>query len=247
MGLKELIFGKQIKQAHAAQYRNSTQGWLPILDIQDGVVAMKDGRVVKILEIMPVNFYLKSAIEQQNIIYYFASYLKIAPDNLQIKVVTQKADIAGYVARMRDFFKIESSENCRQMIEDNIREVTYLAANEVVTRRFFLIFQYEAKMKARGNTPQAIAERLREEEQTARRYLDMCGLEVVCVEYADNFQLELLYSLINKRTSQHTRLPLGVYDMISKVHGLSDNELETMQKGGQIDYEAQERLQDQGI
>ena len=27
MGLKELVFGKQIKQAHAAQYRNSTQGW----------------------------------------------------------------------------------------------------------------------------------------------------------------------------------------------------------------------------
>ena len=36
MGLKELIFGKQIKQAHAAQYRNSTQGWLPVLDVQNG-------------------------------------------------------------------------------------------------------------------------------------------------------------------------------------------------------------------
>ena len=32
MGLKELIFGKQIKQAHAAQYRNSTQCWLPVLE-----------------------------------------------------------------------------------------------------------------------------------------------------------------------------------------------------------------------
>ena len=90
MGLKELIFGKQIKQAHAAQYRNSTQGWLPVLDVQNGVVVTKDGRYVKILEVMPVNFYLKSAIEQQNIIFYFSSYLKIAPDNLQIKIEHQK-------------------------------------------------------------------------------------------------------------------------------------------------------------
>ncbi len=63
MGLKELIFGKQIKQAHAAQYRNSAQGWLPVLDVQNGVVITKDNRYVKILELMPVNFYLKSAIE----------------------------------------------------------------------------------------------------------------------------------------------------------------------------------------
>ena len=72
--------------------------------------------------------------------------------------------------------------------------MAYLAANEAVTRRFFLVFQYESRMKARSDTLQGIAERLREEEQTVRRYLDLCGLEVVSVEYADNFQLELLYS-----------------------------------------------------
>lgn len=237
MGLKELIFGKQIKQAHAAQYRNSTQGWLPVLDVQNGIVVTKDGRYIKILEVMPVNFYLKSAIEQQNIIFYFSSYLKIAPDSLQIKIVTQKADIDGYVSRMRSFYDNEPSENCRRMIEDNIREVAYLAANEAVTRRFFLIFQYESRMKARSDTFRGIAERLREEEQTARRYLDMCGLEVVQVEYADNFQLELLYSFINKKTSRHTRLPLGVYDMVSKVHGMDDGELESLEKGASEQHE----------
>lgn len=240
MGLKELVFGKQIKQAHAAQYRNSTQGWLPVLDVQNGVVITKDGRYVKILEVMPVNFYLKSAIEQQNIIFYFSSYLKIAPDNLQIKIVTQKADIDGYVARMKGFLDNEVSENCRRMIEDNTREVAYLAANEAVARRFFLVFQYESRMKARSDTLQGIAERLREEEQTARRYLDLCGLEVVSVEYADNFQLELLYSFINKKTSRHTRLPLGVYDMVSRVHGLEEEELDALEKGGEKQDEAQE-------
>ena len=79
-----------------------------------------------------------------------------------------------------------------------------------------------------------------EEEQTARRYLELCGLEVVSVEYADNFQLELLYSFINKKTSRHTRLPLGVYDMVSRVHGLGEEELDALEKGGETQDETQE-------
>ena len=51
---------------------------------------------------------------------------------------------------------------CREMIEDNINEVRYLAANEAVTRRFFLIFQHETRMKTRAATVKAIAERMRD-------------------------------------------------------------------------------------
>lgn len=159
MNIKQLLFGKQLAQIQMAQYQNSTQKWLPIADIQEGVVITKDGRYIKILEVLPVNFELKSPIERQNIIYYYASYLKIAPDNLQIKVLTQKADIEGYVNRLWAFHEREPVESCRTMIEDNVNEVTYLAANEAVTRRFFLIFQHEARMKTRGDTVQATAGR----------------------------------------------------------------------------------------
>ena len=233
MDLKKLLFGKQIAQIQTAQYRHSTQKWLPIADLQDGIVLTKDGRYVKILEVLPVNFALKSSIERQNIIYYYASYLKIAPDSLQIKIITQRADIEGYVNRLWDFYETEPVESCRAMIEDNIHEVTYLAANEAVTRRFFLVFQHESRMKTRGDNILAIAERLREEEQTARRYLGMCGLEVLCPDFSDNFQLELLYSLINKRTSKHTRLPMEVFGTCSKVFGVADDELDAILMGGQ--------------
>lgn len=231
MNLKQLIFGGQAAPVQTAQYPHSTQKWITVLDIKHGIVITKDGRYVKILEIMPVNFHLKSLIEQQNIIYYYSSYLKVAPDNLQVKIITQKADIAGYEARMWQLYENEASESCRDMIEDNINEVRYLAANEAVTRRFFLIFQFESRMKARAATVDAIAERLRDEEQTARRYLDMCGLMVRDVPYADNFNLELLYSLINRRTSRSTKFPESVFDMTGQVFGVPDGELENFLEG----------------
>jgi hypothetical protein len=231
MNLKQLLFGAQAPQTKTAHYPHSTQNWIPVQDIRDGIVVTKDGRYVKILEVMPVNFHLKSLIEQQNIIYYFSGYLKVAPDNLQIKIITQKADIAGYEKRMWELYHNEPVASCREMIEDNINEVRYLAANEAVTRRFFLIFQHEARMKTRAATVEAIAERLRDEEQTARRYLDMCGLQVRDVPYADNFQLELIYSLLNRRTSVNMRLSAGVFDTVGDVAGVSGDEWMNLLEG----------------
>ena len=65
---------------------------------------------------------------------------------------------------------------------------------------------------------------LNEKAEVARRYLDRCGVAVLEPEYADNFILELFYKLINKHTSQHLRLPDGVFDMLGMVHGVYDEE-----------------------
>ena len=48
---------------------------------------------VKVVEVVPVNFLLRSAREQRSIIYSFISYLKIAPVKVQFKALTKRADI----------------------------------------------------------------------------------------------------------------------------------------------------------
>jgi len=222
MSLKDFIFGNKITpegSQPSLHEVNSIQNWLPVADIKDGVIITRDGRFVKILETLPVNFYLKSPAEQQNIIYYFASYLKIAPDNIQMLAVTQKADIEAYISRMRKLLGEEDDENCRWMIEDNIAEVEYLADREALTRRFFIIIQYEARMRTRGNSFDGIAQRMNEEADTARHYLAMCGLEVLQPDYSDVFLCETLFSLLNRKTSKTTKLPMSVFSMLSEVHG----------------------------
>lgn len=46
---------------------------LPITKIENGIVATTDGRYIKILEVEPINFLLRSAREQRNVIQAFAS------------------------------------------------------------------------------------------------------------------------------------------------------------------------------
>ncbi len=221
MNVKELIFGGGVKAAGGGgAYRDSIQAWLPIKNIRGGVVVTRDNRFIKILEVLPVNIYLKSANDRQNIIASYAAWLKIAPDNIQLEARTLPADTAEYVERMKGFAEQEENESCREMIEDNIAEIGQGVASDDIRHRFFLIFQYEAHMKSKGHSVAAIIQRLNEEADAARRYLDVCELEVLEPRYMDDFILKLLYEIINKRTSRRVKLPEGVFDMTTAVHGI---------------------------
>ena len=221
MNLKAMLFGGTAEAGGVEGiYRDSIQSWLPIKNIISGVVITKDNRFVKILEALPVNIYLKSPADRQNIITAFAAYLKIAPDSMQFQARTLPADTSEYVQQMEEYEKNEENAYCREMIEDNIREIGRGIACEALRHRFFLIFQYEARMRARRNTVKHIIERMNEEADTARRYLDVCELEILEPRYTDDFTLKLLYEILNKHTSRRVPLPEGVFDMTTTIHGI---------------------------
>lgn len=221
MSMKGLLFGG-VSDTGGSQslYRDSIQAWLPIKNIIGGVVITKDNRFVKILEVLPVNIYLKSPADRQNIITAFASYLKIAPDSMQFEARTLHADTADYVRQMEAYAEKEENEYCCEMIRDNIREIGQGIASEALRHRFFIVFQYEPRMHAKRNTVQHIIQRLNEEADTARRYLDICELEVLEPRFSDDFVLKLLYEILNKQTGRRVPLPEGVFDMTTAVHGI---------------------------
>ena len=74
--------------------------YLPIRQIKNGIIYTTDHRYVKLIEILPINFLLRSPSEQRNIIMSFMSYLKIAPVRIQFKVVSKKADISEYIEKI---------------------------------------------------------------------------------------------------------------------------------------------------
>ena len=226
MNLKNVIFGGSVTGVsdRSGAYEGSIQAWLPIKDIVQGVVITRDKRFVKVLELLPVNFYTMSSMDKSAAIEDFSAYLKIAPSNLQINVLTQPFDLNGYLKLLKGYLEQETNERCRAMLEESIEYVPQLVKREALTHRFFLSFSYDPSMKAADHTPEAIAAVLNEKAEVARRYLDRCGVAVLEQEYVDNFILELFYKIINKHTSQHIRLPEGVFDMLGMVHGVYDED-----------------------
>ncbi len=99
------------------------QDFLPIRSLRYGIIETTDGRYLKLLEIEPINFLLRSEEEQAGILASFAAWLKISPMRLQFKSITRKADSGRHVALLREELAAEESESCRRLGEGYIRLV----------------------------------------------------------------------------------------------------------------------------
>lgn len=206
------------KEKTGQYYENSTQKWLPVENIRDGIIILKDGRYIKVIEVLPVNFYLKSEVEQETLIYYFASYLKIAPDHMQIRILTQKADITNYLERLEHYAQTEENESCQNMILDEIEFVRSLSDRVAVKKRFFLV--YEVIQGVFGEKPlsfQEVRRVLEDEAYKAMKYLSQCGLEVLNVS-DDGFLIDLFYGIINKHTARYVKPGNFAGSMFEEIH-----------------------------
>ena len=181
--------------------RTLAAGCIPITGITDGIIHTGDGRYVKIVEVMPVNFLLRSPVEQRNIIYSFIGYLKIAPVKLQIKVLSKKADISGFLENIRKDKEKETDERCRLLQEDYASLIRSVGSREAISRRFFLIFEYETYRSSRNQNENDIVAVLNTAVQTAKKYLSQCGNEVIIPEHDTQACVEVLYHILNRRTS----------------------------------------------
>ena len=177
----------------------SVQDYLPIREILGGVIETTDGRYIKILEIEPINFTLRSDEEQFNIISTFASWLKISPMRLQFKSITRKADSDRHVAMIRSELEREADAQCRAMGDDYIRLIRDVGSREALTRRFFLIFEYES-LRGDGDDYAKIYSMLQTAEQTARAYFNQCGNSIVRPSDPDEAAAEILYMFFNRRS-----------------------------------------------
>lgn len=194
----------------------TVEEYLPISRIEKGMVYTKDGRYLRILEIEPVNFTLRSAREQKSIIYSFVSYLKISPVKLQIKVLTKKADINRHLDMVYQQMRREKDEKCRILQEDYIDLIRTLGMREAITRRFLLIFEFEPFAGSRKTDEKDALVFLDTAVQTAKNYFRQCGNTIIEHENEDEFQTEVLYSILNRRTSSIKSLPERVSEVAAR-------------------------------
>ncbi len=176
------------------------QDFLPVREIRNGIIETTDDRYVKIIEILPINFLLRSSEEQYNIISSFASWLKISPMKLQFKSVSRKADSDKHVAMVREELSREENQQCRQLGEEYLRLIKDVGNKEALSRRFFLIFQYEppAGKRSSGESYADIYGMIQTAVQNAKTYFMQCGNAIVQPEDEDAFTAEVLYMFFNR-------------------------------------------------
>ena len=191
----------------------TTEGFIPVVDINHGIAHLSDDRYIKILEVEPINFLLRSVREQKNIISAFASWMKISPVKLQIKVLTKKADISKHLNAIERDMDRENDPKCRELQQDYYNLIKTIGSREAITRRFLIIFEYEPTYNNRKSDYAEIVSTLETAARTAKQYFQHCDNVVVTHEDENAFLLDVLYTIFNRETCERIPLDKRIWEL----------------------------------
>ena len=121
-----------------------TQAHLPIAEIKDGVVVLKDGTLRVVLMTSSINFALKSEEEQNALIAAYVSFLNSIDFPLQIVIQSRKLQIQPYIDQLAVKEREQTNELLRIQIADYkafIQE--YVELGDIMTKRFYIIVTYD--------------------------------------------------------------------------------------------------------
>ena len=88
---------------------SATQEFVPIKEVRDGVILLKDGGMRSILLCSSLNFALKSEDERQAILLQFQDFLNSLDFSIEIVIQSRKLDIRPYIALLEGQEKAQTN------------------------------------------------------------------------------------------------------------------------------------------
>jgi CTP-dependent riboflavin kinase len=122
----------------------SSQDFVPIKEIKDGIVILDDGTLVSISLVTSVNISLKSAEEQASTIGSFQAFLNILEFPVQISVQSRKLDIDPYLETLETRLKEQDNEIIKLQTIEYISFIkNFTDSINIMDKQFFMVVSYK--------------------------------------------------------------------------------------------------------
>jgi hypothetical protein len=198
----------------------ATQEFVPIKEIRDGVLILKDGSLRALIMTSSLNFALKSQDEQNSIIFQFQNFLNSLNFSIQIFVQSRKLDIRPYIALLEQREKEQNLDLMKIQTHEYIEFIKNFTENtNIMTKSFFIVipftpailqgkkgvakisgglFKKKDKKEAAAENIQSFEEYRTQLEQridVVEQGLVRCGIRVV--QLGTEELIELFYKIFN--------------------------------------------------
>lgn len=122
---------------------NASQDFVPIKEVRNGVVIMKDNSYRAILLCSSINFSLKSLDEQRAILIQFQNFLNSLDFSIQINIQSRRFDIKPYLTYLAGLEKNQINDLMRIQLREYITFVRNFTDNQnIMTKNFFVVIPY---------------------------------------------------------------------------------------------------------
>ena len=131
----------------------ATQEFVPIKEVREGTIVLKDGGLRAIIAVSSVNLSLKSADEQVATIQSFQSFLNSLDFPIQIVVQSRRLDVRPYLLTLEEKMKEQREPLLKIQTAGYIgfiREFTEAVA--IMRKYFYVVIPYdEAAISTKGS------------------------------------------------------------------------------------------------
>ncbi len=126
-----------------ALHAKATQEFVPIKEIRDGVILLKDGGLRAIILANSTNLSLKSSEEQRATIMQFQNFLNTLDFPIQISVQSRKLDIRPYLLLLENRMKVQNEPLLKLQTREYIGFIkNFTESTSIMTKSFFIVVPY---------------------------------------------------------------------------------------------------------
>jgi len=121
----------------------STQDFLEIDQIRDGIVILKNKGLRAILMVSSLNFALKSDDEQKSIIFQFQNFLNSLDFSCQIVVQSRRLNMTGYIDKLKNIEEKEKNDLLKTQIYEYREFIKGLIKEgSIMSKSFYVIVPF---------------------------------------------------------------------------------------------------------
>ena len=175
---------------------DSVQNWLPFENIlENGIIKLKDQSYIKIIEIIPINFNLKSELEKEAILNSYKIFLKTCNFDIQILIQSNKENIEKHISNINTQ-KENENEKIIKIANNYIKYIEELNKNKKSSnKKFYIIIKNKL---INEKIEENIIDDLNEKYFKIKESLARCGNIVKDINEKEKIE-KIILSFINKR------------------------------------------------
>ena len=122
----------------------ATQEFVPIKEVTDGILVLKDNALRAVLLASSINFSLKSDDERNAIIIQFQDFLNSLDFAVQISVQSRRLDIRPYIALLEEKYKEQVNDLMKIQTREYIEFIKkFTETTNIMTKSFFIVVSYD--------------------------------------------------------------------------------------------------------
>lgn len=152
----------------------ATQEFIPIKEVRDGIIVLKDNELRAIVLANSINLSLKSSDEQKATILQFQNFLNTLDFSVQISVQSRKLDIRPYLLLLENRIKVQNEPLLKLQTKEYIEFIrNFTESVSIMTKTFFVIVPYtHTTFRSDSGILEKLFSRKNKEEERAAKQVD---------------------------------------------------------------------------